>query len=149
MRNVLSESGYDVFVPTIKSKKTRGGGIKEKPAVPNLVFLKATKNEACDLVAERHLPLNYMIDCATHHMMVVPDKQMDDFRKVFDASLDDGGLIREPLSLGEMVRVTRGPLTGVEGRVLELLGETYVVVGLMGLLYARAQVPRAWLEKVK
>ena len=37
---------------------------------------------------------------------------------------------------------------GVEGRVLEFHGRTYVVVGLLGSWFARASVPRAWLEKI-
>ena len=51
--------------------------------------------------------------------------------------------------MGERVRVTRGVLRGVEGYVLELQGRTYVVVGLMGCVFARARVPRAWLEKIE
>jgi len=57
--------------------------------------------------------------------------------------------VDQPLSVGERVRVTRGALKGVEGRVLELQGRTYVVVGLINCLYARARVPRAWLEKIE
>jgi len=81
-------------------------------------------------------------------MMVVPDKQMEDFRRVFDLSLGEGGLVDETLELGEKVRVTKGALRGVEGYVVELLGRTYVVVSLIGCLWARARVPRAWLEKI-
>jgi len=79
----------------------------------------------------------------------VRDKEMEDFRRVFDLSLEEGGLVDQPLSVGERVRVTRGALKGVEGRVLELQGRTYVVVGLINCLYARARVPRAWLEKIE
>jgi hypothetical protein len=78
----------------------------------------------------------------------VPDKQMDDFRRVMDCSIEEGGLVDQPLSLGERVRVTKGALRGVEGHVLELLGRTYVVVGLLGCIWAKAKVPRAYLEKV-
>jgi len=67
---------------------------------------------------------------------------------VFEYAIDQGGLVDQPLELGDRVRVTEGALRGVEGYVLELLGKTYVVVGLLGALWARAQVPRAWLEKI-
>ena len=72
---------------------------------------------------------------------------MSDFQRVFDCSLDEGGLIDKPLKLGEAVNVSRGPLKGVEGFVVEEPGKTYVVVGLSGMLWARAKVPRAWLVK--
>jgi len=89
-----------------------------------------------------------MFDCATHKMMVVPDKQMEDFMRVLDFSLEEGGLMDTPLTVGEKVRVTRGVLRGVEGYVLEIQGKTYVVVGLLNCVFARARVPRAWLEKI-
>ena len=89
-----------------------------------------------------------MFDCATHQMMVVPDKQMEDFMRVFELSPTEGGLIDKPLSVGERVRVTRGVLKGVEGYVLELQGRIYVVVSLLDSIFARARVPRAWLEKI-
>ena len=73
---------------------------------------------------------------------------MEDFRRVLDFSLEEGGLVDQPLSVGERVRVTQGALKGVEGNVLELQGRIYVVVGLLNCLFARARVPRAWLERV-
>ncbi|MBQ4299098.1 MAG: hypothetical protein II763_02135, partial [Bacteroidales bacterium] len=73
---------------------------------------------------------------------------MEDFRRVLEASVEEGGLVDKPLYLGEKVRVTQGVLKGVEGYVLELQGRFYVVVGLLDCLFARARVPRAWLEKI-
>jgi hypothetical protein len=111
--------------------------------------LRATREDALELIHERGLKADYLFDCATRRLMVVPDKEMDDFRRVFDLSVEEGGLMDKPLSVGERVRVTRGVLRGVEGYVLELQGRTYVVVGLLNCLYARARVPRAWLEKIE
>jgi len=148
LRDALAQRGVESFVPTVRSRKTRGKGTYERPAAPNLLFVRSSKEEACALVTQDRLPINYMRDCATGRMMVVPDKQMDDFRRVFDLSLEEGGLVDQPLEVGERVRVTRGALRGVEGFVVELLGRTYVVVSLLGCLWARARVPRAWLEKV-
>ena len=53
-----------------------------------------------------------------------------------------------PLELGERVRVIKGILAGVEGFVLELRGRTYVVVRLLDSWFAKASVPRAWLEPI-
>lgn len=136
IRDWLNSRGIEVFVPTLNNK----------PAAPNLVFLKTTKDRACSLRTDHSLPMQYIVDCATHRMLVVPDKQMEDFRRVFDYSIDSGGLMDRPLSIGDRVRITRGPLRGVEGFIAELLGQTYIAVGLVGLLWAKARVPKAWLE---
>lgn len=142
VRDQLDRHGVEHFVPV------GAGSQRRKAALPCLVFLKTTKAEALDLANTDNLPIRYMIDCATHTLLVVPDKQMDDFRRVLDCSIEEGGLVDQPLSLGERVRVTKGALRGVEGHVLELLGRTYVVVGLLECIWAKAKVPRAYLEKV-
>ena len=142
VRDQLDRYGVEHFVPVAN------GGKRRRSAVPCMVFLKATKADALELANSGRVPLRYMIDCATHTLLVVPDKQMDDFRRVLDCSIEEGGLVDQPLSLGERVRVTKGALRGVEGHVLELLGRTYVVVGLLGCIWAKARVPRAFLEKV-
>lgn len=147
VRDRLSSLGFDYFIPTTRAKNYRGK-TREKPVINNLVFLRASKQEACDLKVYQGLPLNYMYDSVSHSMLVVPDKQMDDFMRVFDQSIKEGGLVNESLAIGEKVRVTDGPLKGVEGHVVELLGEYYVSVGLCGLVCARAKVARAWLEKI-
>lgn len=147
VRNRLSALGVEHFAPTRKRKASRGR-TAEEPLLTCLVFLKATKPQALDLIHCQGVKADYMFDCATHRMMVVPDKQMEDFMRVFELSPTEGGLIDKPLSVGERVRVTRGVLKGVEGYVLELQGKIYVVVSLLDSIFARARVPRAWLEKI-
>ena len=148
VRNRLSMLGVEHFIPTEAGRSTRGNRKIEKPMINSLVFLRTTKNEACALANERALPVRYMIDCATRSLLVVPDKQMEDFQRVLNLSTEEGGLLDRPLALGDRVRVTKGVLSGVEGRVLEFHGRTYVVVELLGSWFARADVPRAWLELI-
>ena len=139
--------GKDI-VEAPEAGEGRGAATYERALIPALVFLKATKQRACALANEDSLPVRYLIDPATRSLLVVPDKQMEDFRRVLDLSTDEGGLLDRPLTLGERVRVTKGVLAGVEGRVLELRGRTYVVVQLLDSWFAKASVPRAWLEPI-
>ena len=143
VRDQLVKEGIEFFIPTVPSKGRRN----ERPAITNLVFLKTTKNRAFDL-AKEGLRVKYMIDCVTRTLLVVPDKQMEDFQKVMDLSLESGGLIDCPIALGDRVRIVKGPLKGVEGNVTDLQGNVYVVVSLLNVLFARAKVPRSWLELV-
>lgn len=145
IRDRLVCEGVEHFIPTVPADGAR----KEKAAVSNLVFLRATKQEALDLANTGVIPVKYIIDCATRTLLVVPDKQMEDFRRVMDLSLEEGGLMDRPLALGDRVRVTKGPLRGVEGHVIEFQGRYYVVVSLLESLFAKARVPRSWLEIVK
>ena len=144
VRDRLVREGVEHFIPTVPAEGPR----KEKAAINNLVFLKATKAEALDLANTGVIPVKYIIDCATRTLLVVPEKQMEDFRRVLDLSLDEGGLMEQPLSLGDRVKVVKGPLKGVEGRVIEFQGRYYVVVSLLDSLFARARVPKSWIEKI-
>ena len=137
--------GVEHFIPTVPTDSPR----KEKVAVSNLVFLKATKAEALELANTGVIPVKYIVDCATRTLLVVPDKQMEDFRRVMDLGLESGGLMDQPLALGDRVKVIKGPLRGVEGHVLEFQGRYYVVVSLLDSLFAKARVPKSWLEKVE
>ena len=141
VRDRLMREGVEHFIPTVPADGPR----KEKAAITNLVFLRATKQDALGLANTGVLPVKYIVDCATRTLLVVPDKQMEDFRRVLDLSLEEGGLMDRPLSLGDRVKVVKGPLKGVEGHVAEFKGKYYVVVSLLGSLFARTQVPRSWL----
>ena len=139
VRDRLAREGVEHFIPV------RADG---RPVVTNLVFLKATKAEALDLANTGVVPVKYVIDCATRTLLVVPEKQMEDFRRVLDLSLEEGGLMDQPLALGDRVKVVKGPLKGVEGHVIEFQGRYYVVVSLLDSLFAKARVPKSWLEKI-
>lgn len=148
VRNRLSQLGVESFVPTRTRHSARGKGMVEEPLLTSFVFLHATKVDALNLIHCYGVKADLVNDCATHQLMFVSDKCMEDFRRVLEASLEEGGLIDKPLSVGDKVRVTQGALEGVEGHVLELQGRIYVVVGLLNCLFARARVPRAWLERI-
>jgi len=143
VRDRLVREGVEHFIPTVASKGPR----KEKAAVSNLVFLKATKAEALDLANSGAVRMKYIIDCATRTLLVVPDKQMEDFRRVFAAG-DPDAETSVTLTLGDRVRVVKGPLKGVEGHILEFRGKVYVVVSLLDCFFAKTQVPRNWLERL-
>ena len=148
VRDKLSRLGAENWLPVEVRTRTRGHRTYEHPVLPGMIFVHATRQQACSLVNEMGLPVRYLIDPATRTLLVVPDKQLENFRRVLDLSLEEGGLMDCPLALGDPVRVIKGPLSGVEGHVLEFHGRTYVVVGLLNCWFARADVPRAWLERI-
>ena len=143
VRDNLARVGVEYFIPTVPAQGTRKG----KPAINNLIFLRATKNEALDIANTGGVRMKYVIDCATRTLLVVPEKQMEDFQRVFEVSEPEMEPI-VPLALGDRVRVTKGPLKGVEGHVVQFQGKCYVVVSLLDSVFAKARVPRGWLERV-
>ena len=139
------------FVPTEQTIAVRNGRKKlsEKPLAGNLVFIHSTLPDIAGLINYRGLPVHLIPDrCSNTSALVVPDKQMEDFIRVFEFSLADN---RQPgiiLETGDRVKVIFGDLEGVEGEVIETDGCTYVSVSLFGMLQARAKLPAAYLEKI-
>ena len=78
-----AEEGLDLdyYLPTrtvvsqLKYRRKR----TEVPVIRNLIFIYATKQTACDLSNVYGVRLYYMKDLFTHSMLVVPNKQMEDF----------------------------------------------------------------------
>lgn len=149
VRDKLLKAGVEHFIPTVPSIRISGGRRRkcEKPLISNLVFIRAAKSRACEL-ANSVIPVYYLIDRVTRTLLVVPDKQMDDFARAvrLDSGCIDGTL--PELEKGSLVRVTGGALEGVEGQVLEISGRNYVVLSLCGLIQAKVEIPTQYLEKL-
>lgn len=148
MREHLGRLGTECFLPSEWHRHTRGRRSYEHPLIPGMIFLRTTKQHACELTNDYGLQVRYLMDPASRTLLVVPDKQMDDFRRVLDMSGEEDALCEDGLALGDYVRVIKGALRGVEGRILEFKGRVYVVVELLGSFFAKANVPRTWLEVI-
>lgn len=150
VRDRLREWGEEHFIPTKRTMRIRGNRRKEVelPLIPNLIFLRATKSHACELANCGKLPIFYLIDRITHTLLEIPRKQMEDFMQVLDLNPDSLCLSAIPLQLGGKVRILKGDLAGVEGDLISLPTRTYVVVQVGGLLAAKVQIPKSYLEAI-
>lgn len=139
---------FDYYLPTrfvisqLKYRRKRS----EVPVIRNLVFVHSTKQTACDISNIYNVPLFYMKDLATHSMLVVPDKQMEDFMFVMDLNPDGVSLDSEILTVGHKVKVIKGELSGIEGEVAVEANKTYVVIRIKDLLTASIKVPKSYLK---
>lgn len=148
IRDRLDLYGIRNFVPVCQTLKVRNGRkIKAvAPLIPSMVFLYTTKETACALANGRDLQVFYIIDRMTNRMLVVPDRQMEDFIRV--VSGEPGSVEMTPYTplVGENVRIVSGSLAGVEGKVLSVEQDTYIVVSAGTLLSARIRVSPSSLE---
>ena len=110
-----------------------------------LVFLHTTKSNALTLVNSGEVKGRFMIDHNTRTLLEVPDKQMDDFIRILDLSPDAECLTQVPLVKGDRVRVVKGPLSGVEGDIVETPQGLYLTVSVLSLLCARVEIPKSYV----
>lgn len=151
VRKTLSELGIEHFIPTKEGYREYNGRrvSREMPVIPCLVFLRATKADACALANGRGVPVWYVIDRSTRSMLVVPDKQMEDFRRVLEVVPDAFCPVDTAYAPGDKVLVIKGGLKGIEGDIIQEQGRSYVVVSLGNLLCAKVKIPKSYLKLVK
>lgn len=124
----LTELGVEYYVPD---------------AFKTLLFVNTDKQNALTIVNSGAVSARYFIDHGTHSLLIVPEKQMEDFRRVMDLSPDAECLSAMPLVKGARVRVIKGALSGVEGDIVEAPEGQYLVVSVMSLMCAKVEMPKS------
>ena len=148
-----SEENLDIdyYLPTrivisqLKYRRKRS----EVPVIRNLIFIRATKQIACDISNVYNAQLFYMKDLSTHSMLIVPNKQMEDFMFVMDLNPDGVSFDAEPFAIGNKVKVVKGDFCGIEGEIATESNKTYVVIRIKGVLVASVKVPKSYLKMIK
>jgi len=139
------------FIPFHKVMIERNGRKikKEKPIVPGLLFIRTDYQTACTLPADSAVKMIYLRNFETHQLLVVPDKQMEDFMFLLDLSETSVRIDNANLRRGDRVRVIKGDFAGIEGELIRIKGHKRVVVRLEGLFsLATTYIPGAYLEKI-
>lgn len=149
MRDALLALGLEAYVPTLRVVRERRQRrfCVEVPAIRNLIFVRASKQAACAAANESGVPLYYLHDPQTRSMLVVPDRQMEDFRRVM--ALTDPAEVESDetlLEAGRRVMVVEGELCGVEGELVSRDGRSCVRVRIPQILSATVRIPRSYLK---
>lgn len=128
------------------------------PAIHNLIFVRSTQENLTTLKMTRQElePMRYIMLPAQQtrrEIMVVPDRQMDNFLRV--ARMQDESVMFLEYSdfirkVGKRVRIKAGTFTGVEGVVKRIKNNKHVVVQIEGVAaVAITFVPPAFLELIE
>lgn len=149
--NTEEHLGIVYYLPTktiiqqLKYRKKR----REIPVIRNLIFIRATKQLACDISNIYGVQLFYMKDLSTRSMLIVPEKQMEDFMFVMDLNPDGVNFDNESLAVGHKVKVVKGDFSGIEGEIATEANKTYVVIRVKGVLAASVRVPKSYLKIIE
>lgn len=149
------DNKFKTYVPKCYKTVNRFGHRRYEIAtqISNLIFVYASFNSLqeeknTDTAAQY---LRY-IKKRNDEYLTIPNKQMEDFMRV--SELPDEKLI--PIDItegtklnGQKVRIIKGELAGVEGRIMRLQGNKKVMVNVSNLIaYAISFVPPECLVKV-
>lgn len=151
IKGELDRLHVENFVPFRKVIMERNGKriAVERPVIPSLVFIRTDERTGLSLLTEHLLKLNYLRDHETGKFLVIPDKQMDDFKFLLDFSEEAVQVMNENLKRGDRVRVVKGEFAGIEGELVRIQGHKRVVVRLEGLFsLATTYIPGSFLERI-
>ena len=118
-----------------------------KVLIPQMIFVYGTEKErleALKLPAISH----YLVLRGEHKPAVIPDDQMERFMFLVDYSEETIEMFASPLEPGQTIKVIKGPLSGLEGELLEIEGKSKVVVRLDLLGCAGVDMPAGYVEAI-
>ncbi len=145
----LQKMGIRCFVPVREEIHQWSQRKKKvlKVLIPQMIFVYGTQKErleALKLPAISH----YLVLRGEHTPAVIPDDQMERFMFLVDYSDATIEMFTSPLEPGQTVKVIKGPLSGLEGELLEIEGKSKVVVRLDLLGCAGVDMPAGYVEAV-
>lgn len=154
VRRALDEADLESFYPSRLVEKPTREGLRfvEEPLVRSLMFVRTDPETLRELTVKHHGSVASYYDRSAKGPLVVPDKQMDQFREL--CRLNDSGLeyLGEDLPKyheGDRVRVTEGIFKGFEGHVKRIRHDRRLIVTIEGVAaFATRFIPPACLEKI-
>jgi len=152
MKSWLDQLSIENFIPfrTVLVERNGRKFQKEKPVVPGLLFIKTNYQTAHTLPVESSNKMVYLRNLDSHQLLIVPDKQMQDFMFLLDFSESAVRIVNTNLKRGDRVRVIKGDFAGIEGELVRIKGHKRVVVRLEGLFsLATTYIPGSYLEKIE
>ncbi len=115
VRDQLAAHGFDVFLPTIDRWSRRGSlrHLISVPMFPGYVFLRGALDKASYVAVVKVRGLVQVLGERWDRLATIPDGEIEAIRRIVDAGVP--ALAYAYLREGPRVRITRGPLTDVEG----------------------------------
>lgn len=150
VRDALIKLDVEYFLPTqtvVRQLKYRKKKV-EVPIIRNLIFVRATKERACAITNDYGVQLFYMKDVHTRSMLIVPDRQMNDFMFVMNTDPTAASFDAEPLEVGEKVEVVKGELIGIRGELIHIANRSYVLIRIPGVVSVTIRIPKSYLKKI-
>ena len=152
IKKKLDELGIENFLPQEEQVRETPLGRKTIRVllIHGMIFIHTDKATSFSLINDHGLNIVYLKDIEGRHSLIVPDKQMQDFMFLLDFSPSGIEVLNKNLKRGDRVRVIKGPLQGLEGELVRLMGHKRVVIRLEGVVsIATSYIPGSFLERIE
>jgi transcription termination/antitermination protein NusG len=118
VRDQLVAGGFDVFLPLLDIWSRRGGlrRVTPVPLFPGYLFLHHALDKTSDVQVRKARGLVTILGDRWDERAVVPAHEIDAIRAIVASSVPV--FVHPYVREGQRVRITRGPLTDVEGLLI-------------------------------
>lgn len=111
----LAAKGFQLFLPKMEVWSRRGGlrHLIRIPMFPGYLFLRCAMEKSSFIEVQKARGLVRMLGERWDRLAFVPEEEIEVIRRLLDSRLP---VLAHPyLRVGQRVRISRGPLAGVEG----------------------------------
>ena len=140
----LTARGFYLFLPKIDVWSRRAGKQRliSVPMFPGYLFLRHTMDKLSYIDVRKARGLVRILGERWDKLSVIPDTEIEAIQRVFNMSLP---VLSHPyLREGQRVRITRGPLTGIEGILLQSKPAKGLLILSIDLLQRSVAVEVDW-----
>ena len=128
----LTRMGIEHYLPVQRVKRKYKDRTKmvDRLILPRMLFIRADERRRIALLADVYDLRGYMTSGGTYHPVIVPDRQMEDFRFMVEHGEGQVQVSASPFSPGDRVKVKTGPLKGLECELVSVGERRCVAVHL-------------------
>lgn len=148
IKEKLEQLGIENYVPFRKEVRKRKDRNVEiwAPVIPNIVFIYADFRTSMSIVNDYGVKMSYMKAIDGNGLLVVPQKQMDDFKLICESGVEY--TLEEMYEKGDSVQVVDGCLKGVKGELISTNKDnSKMLIKLEGIATFKLIVPVNILSK--
>lgn len=144
----LTKMGIENFLPIQREVHQWSDRRKvvDRVILPMMIFVYVDRHEQKQVLTLSAIS-RYMVLRGESTPAVIPDRQMSRFKFMLDYSDETISMNTSPLAPGERIRVIKGPLTGLEGELVNVNGKSKVAVRLTMLGCACVDMPAGCIER--
>lgn len=145
----LEKMGVEYYLPVQKVRRRWSDRIKvlDKMVIPRMIFIRTTLQERVSYLELISGLYAFMSVKGPYTPVIVPDKQMADFKFMVDNANAEVLFETRPLAPGDPVEVMTGQLAGIRGELVRVDGAKYVAIRLGTLGAALVEVPIESVER--
>lgn len=149
VRDKLTDLGVENFLPVqteIRQWSDRKKKI-ESVLIPMMIFVRVNTEEQHTVITQPSV-LRYLVLRGEHAPTEIPENQMDQFRFMLDFSEQPVNFNTDKLRTGEKVKVIKGPLSGLEGELVNVEGKSNIAIRIAQLGCAVVEINCNMVEKL-